>query len=574
MAAQYAGTGVKVVEMQDDQGNGEGQRPVEPGPEFGASGQDRGPHGLSEPGPDQDQSPFAPPGRGHPDQGQPGYGQPGYGQPGYGQPGYGQPGYGQPHFPPPGYGQGQPPFPPPGYAQAGYGQPGYGQTAPLGYTSGYGQPGGYLPPGGRRARRRRNLITYLTVAIVAAAAGAGVTGYVLNNNATSAPAAGGPPANSGSGFPSGGNSGSGNSGRVIPSTTEQAVVRAVRPGLVDISSNLGYQGSQAAATGMIINSDGIVLTNNHVITNTTQLYATVVSTHQRFAAKWLGYDASADVAVIKLIGAHNLRTVPIGNSAAVKVGDGVIALGNANGQGGAPAAVGSITGLNRTITASDSGADTSETLHGMLQTNAGIVPGDSGGALATTSGEVIGMNTAAATGSFGYSTQNVGFAIPINTALQIANKIIKGQGSPTIQIGSTGFLGVLVPNGQASLASNPKQQRQKLIQQDETGTTFPVQPASPACLPNSLTAGVPTRVAPVSTGALIIGELCGTPANRAGIVAGDVITAVGGRRVTSPTQLHDLMLGLRPGMTVAVTWVDISGQTHRTAMDLVQAPPN
>ena len=358
----------------------------------------------------------------------------------------------------------------------------------------------------------------------------------------------------------------------MSNATEQRVINAVRPGLVDISSNLQYQGSQAAATGMIINSDGLVLTNNHVITDTTQLYATVVATGQKFSAQWLGYDATDDIAVIKLLRAHNLQTVPLGDSSKVKVGDHVVAMGNADGAGGVTPASGTITALDKTIRASDSGEATTEVLHGMLQTNAGIVQGDSGGALADTSGRVIGMNTAAATQNFG--SENIGFAIPIDKALSIASKIIHGQASKNIQIGSTGFMGVLVPAGSASLASNPQQQRQRQLQQDESNSSLPVNPASPACLPNDLTAGVPGSVAPVHSGALIIGELCGTPANRAGIIPGDVITAVGSHMVTSPANLTKVMLTFKPGDTVQVTWVDVHGQRHRTPLTLIEAPPH
>ncbi|HEX6931299.1 MAG TPA: trypsin-like peptidase domain-containing protein, partial [Streptosporangiaceae bacterium] len=404
---------------------------------------------------------------------QPGYSQAGYGQPGYGQTGHGEPGYGQ--TAPLGYPGGSPSGQGGGYGPAGHGQASYGQASygpggygPGGYgpggPGGYGQGGygGYYPEPGSRARRRRTLLTYLTVAVVAAAVGAGLTGYALTSGSNSPSSASGQP-NGGAGnrpggfpgFPGGGHS----SRHGVSGATQRAVVSAVRPGLVDISSNLGYQGSQAAATGMVISSDGLVLTNNHVITDTTQLFATVLATGKRYSAKWLGYDSADDVAVIKLIGARNLRTVPLGDSSTVHLGDKVVAIGNAYGAGRFPAVAGRITGMNRTITASDSGAATKETLHGMLQTNAGIVQGDSGGPLSNTSGKVIGMNTAAATGSFGSSTQNVGFAIPINKALHIARQIISGKSSPSIQIGSTGFLGVLVPAGQASLATSPKQQR-------------------------------------------------------------------------------------------------------------------
>src|SRR5258708_21832175 len=184
---------------------------------------------------------------------------------------------------------------------------------------------------------------------------------------------------------------------------------------------------------------------------------TVCAIGTHYAAKWLVYDAADDVADIKLVGAHNLRTVPLGNSSRVRVGDHVIAIGNAYGAGRFPAVAGTSTGMQRTITASDSGAATRETLRGMLQTDAGIVQGDSGGPLSNTAGQVIGMNTAAATGSFGSSTQNVGFAIPINKALRIAREIIRGKSSPSVQIGSTRVLRVLVPARHASQAKSPHQ---------------------------------------------------------------------------------------------------------------------
>ncbi len=518
-----------------------------------------------------------------PDHGRPAYALPDYTQPSIGQPQYSQPGQGQPQYSQPGQGQppyGQPPYSPSGTSQVpfdqsaddgpSYGQPPYGQP-PSGLPP-YGQPGEYPQPAPRR--RTRALLTYITVAALAAGAGAGITAYALHNDAkpirSASPRIGGDFPNFN--FPN--PPGSGNSGQPVRSAAERAVVNAVRPGLVDISSNLGYEGSEAAATGMVISANGLVLTNNHVITDTTQLYATVYDTGHRYAAKWLGYDATDDVAVIKLIGAHNLRTVPFGNSNTVKLGDQVIAIGNAYGESVEQAVVGSITGLNRTIQASDSGAATTETLHDMLQTNAGIVQGDSGGPLVNTSGQVIGMDTAASTGSLGETIQNVGFAIPIDHALQIAHEIINNEPSSEVQIGSTGFLGVLVPAAQASQVSNPAQQRQIQIQQDESDSGFPVQPSSPVCLANDLNAGIPAHVAPVSSGALVIGELCGTPADKAGIIAGDVITVVAGHGVTSPMQLTTVMHGLRPGQAVQVTWVDVSGHRHTGTLVLVQAPPH
>src|SRR5260370_17996694 len=124
---------------------------------------------------------------------------------------------------------------------------------------------------------------------------------------------------------------------------------------------------------MVISSNGLVLTNNHVITDTTQLYATVVATGQKFSARWLGYDSTDDVAVIKLVGARNLKTVPLGDSSKIKVGDGVVALGNADGAGVLTPASGSITGLDKTISASHSGEDTHQASPRMRQHNPGLL---------------------------------------------------------------------------------------------------------------------------------------------------------------------------------------------------------
>src|SRR5258708_38699562 len=148
------------------------------------------------------------------------------------------------------------------------------------------------------SRRMRTLQGTLTVAVVSAAAGAGRAGYALSGNHARSSA---------NGAPSGGNSGglpSGSSHRGVSNPTDRAVVSAVRPGLVEISSNLRYQGSQAAATGMVISKNGLVLTNNHVITDTTQLTARVVATGQQFPAKWLGHDSADDVAVVQVVETH------------------------------------------------------------------------------------------------------------------------------------------------------------------------------------------------------------------------------------------------------------------------------
>ena len=538
-----------------------------------------------------------------------GYGHPGgYGQAGgYGQPGgHTQPrGYTQPEALGPrgdyrqtgGYGQ------PGGFAQqGGYahadgpGQPG-GYPPPGGYGPGYGQPGGFGPPGGfgagqyppggygpadylqqpppPRPGRTRGFLVYVLVAALAAGVGAGIVAAVENHDSTPVsqgspnPGVNPNPGNNGQGNPFN-NGNSPNSGTGVSNAKERAVASAVEPGVVDISSSLQYAGGNAEATGMVISSSGLVLTNNHVIDQTTALTATVVTTGQRFSARWLGYDKSDDVALIQLVGASGLRTVPLDNSSTVKVGDNVVAIGNAQGLGGTPTVVtGSITQLNQTITASDQLGGT-ETLHGMLQTNAQIVEGDSGGPLVNMNGRVIGMNTAASSGSFGNQTSDVGFAIPINRALSIARQIRNGQASSTITIGPTGFLGVLVPSQRASSLSSPAQQQRSQLSQQSSGFGIP---GSGQCLQNDQNAGVPQNIAPVGTGTLVLGSLCGTPSARAGIVAGDVITAVGGHAVGSPDSLTAILQHYRPGTTVSVTWVDTSGGRHVGDLMLLQHPP-
>jgi S1-C subfamily serine protease len=503
----------------------------------------------------------------------PPFGYPGYPQPGgEGQPT--EPGYGGYGFPPAGYAP-----PPGGYAAGpgGYGPPpGGGYGPPPG--GGYGPPGpppAGFPPYGQPPRRRRltGLLTYVLVAALAAGTGAAAV-FAVNHNSGNGSQSQSGGSSPGSGLFGNGNTGSGRgSGSGVTGTSEGRIYNAVSPGLVDIGSNLKYAGGSAAATGMVISSNGIVLTNNHVIEGTTGLTATVADTGRRYKAQVLGYDRADDVAAIRLIGASGMRTVPLGNSATVKLGDAVVAIGNADGTGTLSSNSGSIIGLNKTITASDAGAN-SETLHGMLETNAPIISGDSGGPLVSAAGRVIGMDTAASTGSFGNaSPQNVGFAIPINKALAIARQIVAGHGSARIQIGYTGFLGVEVPSGQASGVSNPRRQLQIQVQQSGTGAFGGLPGSGNRCVPTNQSTTTPSRVAPVSSGTLVLGALCGTPAARAGIAPGDVITGVSGHPVSSPDSLTAVLGHDRPGTAVSVTWVDLSGGQHTASITLAQKPP-
>ena len=310
-------------------------------------------------------------------------------------------------------------------------------------------------------------------------------------------------------------------------SSQQDIVNKVKPGLVLINTTLRYDSEAAAGTGMVVNADGLVLTNNHVIEDSTKITATVTSTGKTYPARVVGYDQTGDVALIQLQNASGLTTVPIGNSSSVKAGNAVVAMGNAEGQGHITATPGHVTAVNTTITASDEAGSTStETLHGMIQTNANIVPGDSGGPLASPAG-VIGMDTAG-NDSGDQQGPAAGFAIPINTALSVARQIAAGHASSVITVGYPPFLGVFVGSGSSS---DPQTQAQQQEQQnggsDGSGSTQ-------GCYSSNADLTIPSVIAPVSSGTLIDGTICGSPAASAGLTGGAVITAVNGQAVGSP----------------------------------------
>jgi S1-C subfamily serine protease len=305
-----------------------------------------------------------------------------------------------------------------------------------------------------------------------------------------------------------------------------------------------------------------VLTNNHVIENSTKITATVPSAGRTYRATVVGYDKTGDIALLQLQNASGLTPVPIGNSSSVRTGNTVVALGNAEGRGTITAKPGHVTGLHQTITASDKGGSTtSETLHGMIQTNADIVPGDSGGPLASSAG-VIGMDTAG--NNPGFQQPSTGFAIPINTALSVARQIAAGHASSTITIGYPPFIGIFIGSGSAT--SPQAQARQQGQGASGSGST-------PACYTSNADLTVPSVIAPVRSGALIDGTICGSPAASAGMTGGAVITAVNGHPVGSPDDLASILSRFHPGDTISVTWVSPSGQRTTSKLHLTAGPP-
>jgi S1-C subfamily serine protease len=302
----------------------------------------------------------------------------------------------------------------------------------------------------------------------------------------------------------------------------------VGTGVVTVQTNLRFANASAAGTGMVLTSSGQVLTNNHVIRGATTIRVTVPSTGRTYPARVLGYSLAADVAVLKLQGASGLRTVTLGDSSTVRVGQAATAVGNSGGTGTLTSTVGTITAVGRTITVRDDQGATAR-LTGLIGTDAFLQPGDSGGPLLNADGKVIGMNTAADARFVFRPARSEGYAIPINRAAAIARQIEAGRSSATVHVGPTAFLGVaLAP-------------------------------------PNS--AGASTA------GGLVTGVVSGSPADRAGLVPGDVIVSLDGRAARSPAALVNLLLGKRPGDRVALAWVDRLGSRHTATVTLASGPP-
>jgi S1-C subfamily serine protease len=449
--------------------------------------------------------------------------------------------------------------------------------------SGYGQPpeyGGHatmpLPPMPPRPPRRRiGLLSYLAVALAAGALGAGtvVALYHPASNSSAAPQpSSSPTAPAQVPTPSSSASGSG------AAASEQAIVNKVRPGLAIIDTTLQYDTERAAGTGMVINSDGLVLTNNHVIEGSTSIKVTDMGNGQTYTAKVLGYDVTGDIALLQLQNASGLRTVPFGNSAAVKTGDQVVAMGNAEGQSAIVPAAGQVTGLDQTITAGDQGGTiTSETLHGMIETNANIVSGDSGGPLANSSGQVIGMDTAGNNVSFPGQQAAAGFAIPTSTALSVAQQIAAGDATSAITIGYPPFMGVYIATGSDS---NPQQQA---AAQNGNGNGFGFGGngngfgfggnSGQSCYSSGQDLAAPSTIAPVDSGTLIVGIICNGPAAAAGMTAGSVITSVNGQAIGSPASLTSVVSKYHPGQVISVTWVSPSGKHSTSNLTLSDGPP-
>jgi S1-C subfamily serine protease len=413
--------------------------------------------------------------------------------------------------------------------------PEYGQ----GYASGPGWAGyASAPPPPPRRNHKRGLILTGAVALAAGAATGGLIGSMHGVTASTMTAASRSP------------------------LSASQIAQRVDPALVDVVSTEGDQGAVAAGTGIVLTSNGTVLTNNHVIRGATSIKVTDVGNGRSYTAKVVGYDATKDVAVIQLQNASGLTTANLGDSSSVQSGDSVTALGNAGGKGGTPSvATGKVTALNQGITASDDGSGAnSEQLTGLIETNADIQPGDSGGALVNSYGQVIGMNTAASSGTQFQSASGQSavqaYAIPIDKAESIAKQIEAGQGSSTVHIGTTAFLGI---ESDGSSSGSGSGNSGGFGQGDGSGF-------------GGFGDGSGTNGSGTSSGVTIAGALSGSPAANAGLTGGDTITSVGGQAVSSATDIQQILVKYHAGDKISVSWVDQSGQSQTATVTLASGP--
>jgi len=274
-------------------------------------------------------------------------------------------------------------------------------------------------------------------------------------------------------------------------------------------------------TGFIISSDGMILTNKHVVTDTDAAYTVLMNDGSRYDAEVLARDPTFDLAVIR-IKKSGLPTLPLGDSDKLEIGQTGIAIGNSLGEFRNTVSVGVISGLARTVEAFG------ELLSGVIQTDAAINPGNSGGPLLNLRGEVVGVNTAMARGA-----ENIGFAIPVNQAKKVIAQVTK-----TGKI-STPFLGVRY----RSITPALKEEKKLAV---DYGALVAGSEKEPAVAP-------------------------GSPAHSAGIREGDIILELGGERITLQAPLAFLIRKYNVGDKVILKVVRQSAEFTLT-VELAERP--
>lgn len=262
-------------------------------------------------------------------------------------------------------------------------------------------------------------------------------------------------------------------------------------------------------TGFIVSSDGLILTNSHVVSDTEAEYTVLTNEGEKISARVLARDPIEDLAVLK-IERNNLPVVELGNSDNIQIGQTVIAIGNALGEFRNTVSVGVISGLKRSISANTSFGQ-KENLSEVIQTDAAINPGNSGGPLLNLKGQAVGINVAMAQGA-----ENIGFSLPINKAKRDIEQV-KQKGKIVYP-----FLGVryIVINSQIKEQNNLPVDYGALILRGENENELAVIP--------------------------------GSPADKAGLVENDIILEINGQKITQESPLVQLIMKYQPNETVSL----------------------
>jgi S1-C subfamily serine protease len=386
--------------------------------------------------------------------------------------------------------------------------------------------GGPPPP----RRRGRVILAAILAAIVLLASGAGIGWFLTRGGEPSG--AGAPLRTAPATSPPSGQAGQELDAEAVADRVESAVVNITT--VLDENPFDDVPGrGRGAGTGMVVTPNGQVLTNNHVIEGATRIEVTIAGRSGTYVAQFVGAAPDGDVALLQIQGVSGLSTVTLADSAQLEVGQEVFAIGNAGGRGGSPTITeGTISALGRSITVSD-GRGGFERLTGLIQTDAEIQQGVSGGPLVNTAAQVVGMITAGSRTSRFQEGSRVSYAIPSSAALSVVNDIRAGRASASVIVGEPGFLGVEVQELDAATANR---------------------------------LGLD-----VGSGVLIVGTTPGTPAARTGISEGSVITAINGRQVSSIDELGSALRRHKPGEEVQVTWVDENG-SHTATARLIRGP--
>lgn len=322
---------------------------------------------------------------------------------------------------------------------------------------------------------------------------------------------------------------------------------------------------EAAGTGIVLTSDGQVLTNYHVVEGSTSVKVTIASTGKTYTATVVGHDQTADVALLQLKGASGLTVAKI-DTDTVTVGQRVVAVGNAGGTGSLSAASGKVSDLSASITTESEGTVAGEKLSKLIETSADVVPGDSGGPLLDSQHEVVGIDTAASSGQ-----EIDGYAVPIATALAVVTQIRSGAETAQVQIGPAAFLGVEVA---ATSTANDSGYGYGSGYGGRGGYGNGFGGGYSGGYGGSEGDGSTGSSTTSGSGATIAGVVDGDAAADAGLAAGDTITKVGSTTVTDASDLTTALTTMNPGDHVTVTWTTADGQTQSASLTLDASPVN